>query len=66
MEEMKTLRVEIPVGIKDVISADSKALGIPAYKLYIKILEEFIYRPALDRKKTYTRRKKRGVRITDD
>lgn len=60
LEEMKTLHVSIPAMLKDVITADSKALGIPACKLYPKILEDFVYKTALERKKIYTRRKKRG------
>jgi len=54
LEYYKALHVDIPIGIKDLVSADSKALGIPAYKLYRKILEDFIRKPAAERKKIYT------------
>jgi len=58
LEELKALHVDIPIGIKELVSADSKALGISAYKLYIKILEDFIHKPAAERKKIYTIRRR--------
>ena len=58
MEELSTLRIDIPVYIKDIIKADSQALGLPAYKLYIKILEDFIRKTATDRKTIYIRRRR--------
>ena len=61
MEQMELLRITIPAGIKEVIREDSEALNIPAYKLYRKIFEEFIYKSAKKRKEIYTRRKRRGT-----
>lgn len=60
MEEMKPLRVDMPVRIKELITADSKALGITAKQLYIQILEDFVRKKASERKSIYMRRIKFG------
>lgn len=60
MEELRTLRIDVPAGIKELIKSDSKALGIPACTLYIKILEDFIRKDADDRKYIYLIRRRRG------
>ena len=57
MEDLKTLRIEVEEKIKANVTADSQALGIPAYILYRKILMDFIHKPAEDRKRVYLRKK---------
>ena len=66
MEPKGFLRIPIPVGIREVVKADSKALGIPGYLLYEKIIENFIYKSAAERKRIYLGRRKRGVRKPAD
>ncbi len=60
MEELTPLRLSIPSVIRDLVKSDSKALGIPAYSLYIKILEDFVRKSAKERKSIYIRRIRRG------
>ena len=57
MNGLVQLSVKIPTEYKEVIMADSKALGIPAYKLVSAIVEDHIFRSAIDRKKIYLRKK---------
>ena len=56
LEELKTLQVVVPARIKELVKADSQALGISASKLYVKILEDFIRKDAPKRKSIYIRR----------
>jgi len=61
LDQLRPLRVDMPVAVKDAIKADSAALGIPAYTLYRKILEDFVSKPARDRKKVYLKRRSSAV-----
>jgi len=58
LEKLTPLRFDVPSSIRDFIKADSKALGIPAYTLYLKILQDFVKKTAKERKSIYIRRKR--------